>query len=340
MAWSISMSTYQTTNEAANQSTVYATLTVSADSYSAYDGYATSWSMNIGGNAKSGGGPSRIWYGESWSVTSSHTFTHDANGYRGDVYSSVSFSGSGYAPSGGAGPQGVGAINYDRRPGTPSFGSITRSGNSISVYVNATTSPAGTATYYVDRSQNGSGYFDQKSGQSVTFAGLPLASTQVFRAYAANSDGTGGTVTSGTYSIPNVPSAPSSLNVSTSGTSITVNVGASSSNGGDSGSPTYKVRYSTNGGSTWSAFTAVSASVPYTYASMTPGLTYTFQAYASNSVGDSAPSTASTLLVVGGKRWNDTEWVTNTIARRWDGQNWKDLSIAKRWDGDEWVNLA
>lgn len=343
MASSIGGSSSQSTTDAwTNTSTVYGygSITITAGNFYGLQSWGRVW---IGGQNYDIAGPTSMSQGSSWSWSAGRTFGHDQNGYRGPVDVSVEFWVDGtslHANSTGAGTQG--AIDYDRRPGTPSFASVTRSGTSYSVSINTVGSPAGTPTYYIQRSQNGGGWGDTRTGTSATFSGLPAGSSQQFLVYATNSDGTGGTGYSGTYSVPNVPSSPSSVNLTTSGTSLTVTVGASASNGGDSGNPTYKIRYSTNGGSTWSSFTSVTAATPQTFTNLAPGLTYTVEAYATNTVGDSAPATASTLLVVGGKLHNGTSWATNTIARFYDFKTntYRDLSIAKFHNGTDWVNLT
>lgn len=350
MGYSVGVTAEQSTDEANNVSYVRATITLYWSNSSWSYGSSNTWgSVTVGGETfgftgpKSGGGSgsgSTTLYTSPWK-----TFNHNANGERGSVGTSGAFTGDylgSFSPYNlSAGGPTFDAINWNRAPGTPTFGTISRSGNSYTVNVNSTSSPAGGATYYVSRSVNGGGYGDTKTGQSVTFSSLPLGSTVTFQTYATNSDGTGGTRTSGAYSVPTVPPAPSTIDVAaTNGIDLVVTVGASSSNGGDSGSPTYRVQYSTNG-TTWSSAVVVSAGVPYMFPAMTPGLTYTFRAYATNSVGNSAYATSVPfLLTTGGKRWDGDSFVLNTIARRWNGSQWVPLSIAKRWDGTEWVNLV
>lgn len=117
-------------------------------------------------------------------------------------------------------------------------------------------------------------------------------------AYAAN----WGPYSAVTYSpgIATVPSAPSNINVTTSGSTAQVVLSASSSDGG-SAITGYFVQYSRDSGSTWS--TPVSASLlSYTYSGLING-TYLFRAYATNAIGNSAvfptpPSTVSATIAV------------------------------------------
>lgn len=302
--------------------------------------------FNFGGPKSGGGsgsGSTRL-YTSPWKQ-----FGHDnATGYRGSVGTSGYFSGDylgSFSPYNlSAGGPTFDPVDYDRRPSNPTFASVSRSGTSYTVTINAVSSPGTTPTYYIKRSENGGGYgWEQSStGRTFTFNDCAVGSSQVFQIAALNGDGwnAGGWQYSGTYYVPNVPSAPATINTAISnGVDIGVTVGAVSSNGGDTGTPTYRLQYSTNG-TTWSTAVTVTPGVAYTYVGMEPGQTYTFRATATNSVGTGSYATSTPLfLAAGGKRWNGTEWKVNTIARRWDGTKWVNLSIAKRWNGTEWVNL-
>lgn len=128
--------------------------------------------------------------------------------------------------------------------------------------------------------------------------------------------------------------------------SITVNVGNTTSL---ASSPTFKFSYSSDNGATWSSDSDGTASLvsgsTYTaqkvYTGLTPGATYLFRAYATNSDGTGATTTMSTgvFLMSGGKRWNGTAWVPITTFKRWNGSDWVNITTAKRWNGSAWVNL-
>lgn len=198
---------WQTTNAAANQSTVYVTITLYSNGWS-YDGYTASHSVNIGGNVYGGDGPRTLYSPNNWSTTYSHTFNHDANGYRGAVGTSAAFSGSGpYVPGSLSADGGTqGAVDYDRKPGTPpSLTATVNSNKTITVNVGSVSSPAGTPTYYVAYTQNGGAYTGQQgsTGTTFTFSGLTPGQNYGFRAFATNSDGTSGFVyTSSTVFLP------------------------------------------------------------------------------------------------------------------------------------------
>jgi len=210
MAWGLSLATSQSTNEAANQSTVNATLYLTWSNANRYSGFTTSGSINIGGNVIGFTGPtsggSAAQTGSQVLASHSVTFTHDANGNRGAVGTSGSFDASGTST---IAPQNLstsgttfGAINYDRKPAAPTTVSITLNADkSIFVQSNAVSSPAGTATYYVasrSSSNGGSTYGAWSSyitipsnARSYTYnAGtLTYGLTYQFKMYASNSDG-------------------------------------------------------------------------------------------------------------------------------------------------------
>lgn len=202
MASSIGGSSSQSTNAAANQSTVSGngSITITVGNFSGLQSWGR---VTIGGNNYDTPGPTAMSAGQSWNWGSSRTYDHDANGYRGPVDVSVSFwvDGTSYhANSTGAGTQG--AIDYDRRPATPgSVSAVVNTDKSVTVTVAAVSSPAGTPTYYCNYSQNGGAYTGTLSSTSnvFTFTGLQRGATFTFSGYASNSDGTSGTTYSPSY---------------------------------------------------------------------------------------------------------------------------------------------
>lgn len=209
MAYSLTISTSQSENAAANQSTVNVTGTISSDSFSSYWGMSSSWGINIGGQGYGGAGPTALNKSSSWSFSASRTFTHDANGERGAVGTSCSFSVPGISYSGSTGGPTYGAINYDRKPATA--GAVTAVVNpdkTITVSVASTTSPAGAPSFWLAYSTNGGTTWStavSAPGTNVpstanythtrTYSGLTPGLNYRFRAYATNTDGTGGTTT-------------------------------------------------------------------------------------------------------------------------------------------------
>jgi hypothetical protein len=209
MAWGLSLSTSQSTNEAGNQSTVNATLFLTWSNANRYSGFTTSGSINIGGNVLNFTGPtsggSTAQTGSQALASHSVTFTHDANGFRGAVGTSGSFDASGTST---IAPQNLstsgttfGAIDYDRKPAAPSTVTPTLNADkSITVTSNAVNSPAGTATYYIqwassENNSTWSGWSGEttigSNARTITYSAgsLTFGLWYKFRMRASNSDG-------------------------------------------------------------------------------------------------------------------------------------------------------
>ncbi len=200
----------QGTNDPTNNRTYcYVNITLTAQQ-NYFSGWAGSGSFQInggvvqywGGNYSMPGNYTTITLGswEGW-------IGHDANGNGTiSVFSDFDTANTySYLPDYVSVSASEGLPNYDRKPSAPSSVSATvNADKSVSVTVNGVSSPAGTATYYVAYSQNGGAYTGQQSGTgtSYTFSGLTPGSTYTFRAYATNSDGTGGTTYSSATFIP------------------------------------------------------------------------------------------------------------------------------------------
>lgn len=209
MAWSTTINSSESQNPGGNTSTVYVSLTFSAINQG-YSGYSTSFVLYVGGNlVANAGGPSALNTDgvgtDSWtSSTYSYTYTHNDNGVRGSVGTSGTFYGQGgYSPpSGGVGGTGTtyAAIDYDRKPAVPAAPTVVvNSDKTISLSWSAVSSPAGTATYYIQYAAavGGGGYGAWSSEVSTTstnylYSGLARATTYKFRVRAQNSDGNSG----------------------------------------------------------------------------------------------------------------------------------------------------
>ena len=209
MAWYLTQSLERVAADEANNRSLYRTrVYLNWNQWQQYSGYSTSGGGSVGGQGFSFTGPSaggstsagsqEIYVGDFW-------IGHDANGYLGGVGADSWFNGGGgYAPGYISASASAGGADYWRGPATPSPTATLNADKTITVTFPAVSSPAGTPTYYVAFSQDGGPYQNQQSGTgtSFTFSNLQAGANFVFRAYAVNSDGTGGTGYTGSVFVP------------------------------------------------------------------------------------------------------------------------------------------
>lgn len=351
---------YTPAQQAANKSTVNWNLTVVRinSAYYDYNGSANgSWSVNIGGNATSGGWGSYDfrYYSQLQIASGSYEFTHNDKG-EGSV--SASGSANGNYPIGSAdASNSITLTNFDRRPGSASFNTISRTTNSYRVTLNAVSSPAANLYYQTQISINGAAYGDTRSGTDNTFSGLPLNSAFTFAARTGNDDGVTNWVYSGTFNTPNVPGAPGPLTVGpVAGRSTTITTGnaTTGSNGTAtiaSSALTYYVQASPDNGTTWlsaQTMSLVGGVQSYTYTGLNGGATYRFRVYATNEVGTGATTTTTsgTFIPAGGKRYDSTlptpAFVNaNTASRRNEANTaWTPLTITRKYIASQTITNA
>lgn len=227
-------------------------------------------------------------------------------------------------------------------PAAPAAPSLTRAsnGSTITMSVSAPSSAVTISNYEYQYSSDGSTYSSVgstgSSSSTITNWTTPSATTGYYirgRAYSTEGWGSYGPPSF----IAGIPSVPISISASRSGRNVTVTVGPSATNGGATISG-YYVQSSTDG-TTWTTAAATTGG-SYTYTSLTPGLTYMFRAYATNSTGNSATTSTTVFVPAGGKRFDGSIWTSTSTAKRFDGTNWVDLTIAKRYDGTNWVDLS
>lgn len=342
MAYWLTIATSESQNAAGNQSTVRADLYLNTNNGTSWWGTTISGSISIGGNVSgfsrtSGGSASGSWS----ALIHSHavTFNHDANGYRGAVGTAGYFGPGSNVPSLSVGGTTYGAIDYDRRPASPSFASVSRNIDSLTVTLNTVSSPAGTPTYRVERREGSGAWGDEKIGQTVTYTNLTRGVSHQFRARADNSDGFSAYTESQSYAIPTAPEAPAFINVTPpSALSVTVSTGNAPTGG--AAITEYRALASPDDGTTWLPSQPM-VSQSTTFSQLTPGATYKFATFAKNEMGDGAQIVSDSVFIpAGGKRWNGTSWNPTSTAKRWNGTAWVDLSIAKRWNGTAWVDLS
>lgn len=290
-------------------------------------------------------------YGTVGVTSGSQWVQHDKNGN----LSSVSFSGS--SSMSGLGSASVsgsisGFSNYDRRPGIPTFSSVTRTTTSVSITLGASSQPTGSpaadaTTYYVDYSINGAAYIGVQSstGTSFSLSGMTKGATYTFRTYARNSDSVSGVFEKGyaysTVVVPNVPSAPSSCTAgAAAGREVTVTAGDAINNGATITG--YYAQQSPDNGVTWQNAAGtlngsdLMTSQSITYSGLTGGATYKFRVFAANEMGSGATTISSSVFVPsGGKRYDPIteEFINASKANRRNVANtaWVALSTTKKY---------
>jgi hypothetical protein len=334
------------TNTAANTSQVTATLQINPPSDSA------SWSLVSGDNSYS-----MTFEGDSYTGnftfdyrtnrstqtlrTVTKTVTHSANG-------TGTASASGSASTSVLGNASITTktltlTDFVRLPAAPS-GAPTHVRSSpfttIALTSQVATSPVSVTDYEYASSTDGTSFGSAVSMGTDRVADFVGTATQIyyFRTRAISSEGTGPWSSIGTSA--GIPTAPSGISAVRSTNDVTVTVSSSNSNGG-SAITGYGVQYSTDG-TTWStAQTIGGAGGSTVFNDLPPALTYTFRAYATNAVGNSAFATSAEVFIpAGGKRWDGLAWNSTTIGRRWTGTDWTNLTVARRWNGTDWADLS
>jgi hypothetical protein len=185
------------------------------------------------------------------------------------------------------------------------------------------------------------GTHDVTVGHDINGAGSASFSARHSGTFGGSSNT--GTGYAGMTDFNRAPTAPGSVTANATGPTVVVTSSEASTPGPTITGYFVSYRSSTNGGSTWSAWSAEVSmtSRAYTY-TLTPGQTYQFRVRAQNSDGFSPYTESATLfLTAGGKRWTGDNWaLTVAQAKRFNGTSWIDLTTAKRFDGATWVNLS
>lgn len=354
MAASLTSSSSQSTAlSGSNKSTVSVSATVTIN-VGKFDGaqYQSYGRININGTQYTITGPTKmaalsdpLVAPHQWSFSKSVDIEHNTDGSRAAVACSASFdvdNASFHNCSSDTADQP--ALDYVRLPTATSFqAGPTRTVRTAAMTLSEVTNYGSTLRYYVDFSKNSGGYegVQSSTGRSFSFSNLDLGASYVFRGYAGDTEGTGGSATSGSVSIPNLPSAPSTCTASAAaGRQVTVTSGSAINSGATITG--YYAQQSPDNGTTWqnAAGTVggsdLMTSQSITYSGLTGGATYKFRVFAANEMGSGATTTSSSVFVPsGGKRFDP---ITNTFinastASRRNAANtaWVPLSTTKKY---------
>lgn len=212
MAADIGGSSGQSGNASNNTSSVtgYGSITITVGAFSGQQSYGY---VYFNGVKHTVTGPTAMNQGDTWNWNATRGYTHDINGYRGNVDVSVEFfiDGSGqqyHGRSTGAGTQG--AINHDRKPAAVTGTTATvNADKSVTVTFSGGASPGGdpalSSTYNLQYSKNGGDFSTATTGGSPrVITGLDPGANYVFRAFATNqsNDGAGAYADSASIFLP------------------------------------------------------------------------------------------------------------------------------------------
>lgn len=335
------------TNPAANTSVVSYSLYINPPgNYTSYNLTSSdqAYSITINGSVVSSGGFTYDFRSPNENVnkvikSGTVTITHNANGSKTVAASAYANTSSATVGDGSIASFNTVLTDFTVLPEAPTAPTVGRTSNGADVQVISSVpfSVATITNYEMRGSNDGTTWGSTISMGSDGVYDETVTATQnrFYQTRAISSEGTGAWSPSA-YS-GGIPSAPASISLTRNARDVTVALGASVING--SYGTTYFVKYSTDGGSTYSTpVEAVGGS--YTYTNLTAGLSYLFAGYAVNSVGYSTNTTDTIFVPAGGKRYDGAAWISTATAKRYDGSAWQSLTTAKRYDGSTWVDLS
>jgi hypothetical protein len=190
-------------------------------------------------------------------------------------------------------------------PGAPTLTAATPGDTTVTLTWTVPASNGGSTitNYKIETSPDGSTGWSTVTtvGNVLTYThtGRTNGTTYYYRVSAINSVGTGSTsnVLSATPTAPTVPGAPTGVAGTAGNTQVSLTWTAPASNGG-SAITGYKEQHAVNPpGTSWSTAVATgSTSTAYTATGLTNGTGYIFRIAATNAVGDSSYSTASSTV--------------------------------------------
>ena len=145
--------------------------------------------------------------------------------------------------------------------------------------------------YSIDNGSNYSACSPAIIASPVTIIGLTPGSTYSIKLRAVNSIGSGDSSSSLSIVVPTIPSAPTGLSYTTTGTSAIISFTA----GSNGGREITNYKYSIDNGANYNAFSPAVIVSPITITGLTNGTTYSVLIRAVNSIGD---GTSSSVLSV------------------------------------------
>lgn len=179
-------------------------------------------------------------------------------------------------------------------PSAPSITSINSGNTQLTVNFTAPVSDGGSAiTNYKYSTDNGSTYTACSPTQTtspIVITGLTNGTSYDVKIRAINSNGDGTESTKNTATPYTTAGAPTINSITPGATTLSVAFTAPVSNGG---STITNYKYSTDNGSTYTAFSPVQTTSPLTIEGLTPNTSYDVKLIAINAAGDGAASSAT-----------------------------------------------
>jgi large repetitive protein len=197
-------------------------------------------------------------------------------------------------------------------PATPTSLVATHGDQQVSVAFTAGSTGGSAITNYQYSTDGGSTYQAFSTPQTsspVVITGLTNGTTYSIKLKAVNAIGTSNASSSVSSTPSKIPNVPTNLSYTTGDTQLSISFTAPNNNG----AAITNYQYSTNGGSSFQAFSPAQTSSPVTISGLTNGTSYSIQLKAVNLDGASSASSAITAITI-------PVYPTNLVATHGDQQ--------------------
>jgi hypothetical protein len=228
-------------------------------------------------------------------------------------------------------------------PGAPSISVSAPAARNRTVSAGVSASNGATVTrYFVAVSSNDGATWassvTMNGSRQYTYSGLTPGGVYRFRVGSENEMGASSLTTSASYTIPEVPTAPTISVTAPSGRALNVSCGVSADNG--STVTGYFVQLSPDGGATWETAISMPSRVNR-FEDLAGGTTVKFRVYSQNEVGFSAFTVTDSIFIPsGGRRLTAEGFISTQTFTRLTASGPVPVGIAKRLTASGWVELS